>query len=220
MPIRTNRGRAAVYRRLWGWPMRSPRHLVATVLVIGAIVLTVGLIVPKLTGAGNASPATAGNGSGTSTTSQGGGPGSSASGSGQGGAAPVPGAGQTTVPPSSSLPTRQTAPAQTPTSAAPAPKALEIATLWAKAWVNHPEGVTTEQWLTGLKPYTTEEQVAVMSTVDPRNIQATKVTGDPTVKVSYTTSVEAILPTDAGSLDITVIATPQGWRVAKYEQAA
>lgn len=217
MPIRTNRGRAAVYRRLWGWPMRSPKHLVATVLVIGAIVLTVGLIMPKLTGADGGKPGFAGNTGNTTSTSQGSTPTVPGS-SGQGGAAPAP--GQTTSVPPSSLPTRQTAPAQTPTSAAPAPKALEIATLWAKAWVNHPEGVTTEQWLTGLKPYTTEEQVAVMSTVDPRNIQATKVTGEPTVKVSYTTSVEAILPTDAGSLDITVIATPQGWRVAKYEQAA
>lgn len=216
MPIRTNRGRAAVYRRLWGWPMRSPRHLVATALVIGAIVLFVGLIVPRITGSHDASPGAANlNGSSTSQGTP-----APGTGSGQGGAAPVPGAGQTTVPPSSSLPTRQTAPAQTPTSAAPAPKALEVVTLWAKAWVNHPEGVTTEQWLNGLKSYTTEEQLAVMSTVDPRNIQATQVTGDPTVKISYTTSVEAIVPTNAGSLDITVIATPQGWRVAKYEQAA
>lgn len=218
MPIRTNRGRAAVYRRLWGWPMRSPRHLVATALVVGAVVLTVGLIVPKLTGADKPSPGASANlnGSSTSATPRPGGGTGSQPGGGTGAGQPGQ---QTTVPPSS-LPTRQTAPAQTPTSAPPAPKALEIATLWAKAWVNHPEGVTTEQWLTGLKPYTTEEQIAVMSTVDPRNIQATAVTGEAKAKISYTTSVEAILPTNAGSLDITVIATPEGWRVAHYEQAA
>jgi hypothetical protein len=216
MPIRTNRGRAAVYRRLWGWPMRSPRHLVATVLVIAAIVLTVGLIVPKLTGADKASQGGAANIGGTASTSQGGAtnPGSST------GAGAVPPPGQTTSAPPTSLSNRQTAPVQTPTSAPPAAKALDIAVQWVKAWVNHPEGVTTEQWLNGLKPLTTEEQIAVMSTVDPRNIQATAVTGEPTVKVSYTTSVEAIIPTNAGSLDITVIATPEGWRVAKYEQAA
>jgi hypothetical protein len=215
MPIRTNRGRVAVYRRLWGWPMRSPRHLLATVLLIAAFVLTIGLIVPKLTGADNPTPGAAANVGGGTGNSQGSTP--TGPGAGQGAGAPAPGS---TAPPSSSLPTRQSAPAQTPTPAPPAPKALEVATLWAKAWVNHPEGVTTEQWLTALKPYTTEEQAAVMSTVDPRNIQATEVTGPPTVKVSYTASVEAILPTNAGSLDITVINTPQGWRVAKYEQAA
>jgi hypothetical protein len=215
VPIRTNRGRAAVYRRLWGWPMRSPRHLVVTAVVVGALVLTIGMIVPRLTGADKTSGASANLGGATSTTT---GAGTAGAGTGQGGV-PVAGQGTTTTPPSS-LPTRQTAPAQTPTSAAPAPKALEVATLWAKAWVNHPDGVTTEQWLNGLKPYTTEEQVAVMSTVDPRNIQATEVTGAPTTKISYTTSVEATLPTNDATLDSTVIATPQGWRVAHYEQAA
>ena len=39
MPIRTNRGRAAVYRRLWGWPLRSPRHLIGLVVVVLALVL-------------------------------------------------------------------------------------------------------------------------------------------------------------------------------------
>jgi hypothetical protein len=193
--------------------MRSPRHLVATALVIGAVVLTIGLIVPRLTGSDRPAPGAAANLGATSTTTGSGTPGS---GTGQGGA---PTGSQGTTAPTTSLPVRQTAPAQTPTSAAPAPKALETATLWAKAWVNHPEGVTTEQWLNALKPYTTEEQLAVMSTVDPRNIQASEVTGPPTTKVSYTTSVEAILPTNGGTLDITVISTPQGWRVARYEQA-
>ena len=212
MPIRTNRGRAAVYRRLWGWPMRSPRHLVATALVVGALVLTIGLIVPRVTGSDQPAPGAVANLGASSTTT---GPGTPGASSGQGG---VPGT-QTTTAPTTSLPTKQS-PAQTPTSAAPAPKALEIATLWANAWVNHPEGVTTEQWLNALKPYTTEEQLAVMSTVDPRNIKATEVTGPATPKVSYTISVEVTLPTNGGILDITVISTPQGWRVARYEQAA
>jgi hypothetical protein len=211
MPIRTNRGRAAVYRRLWGWPMRSPRHLVATVLIVGALVLTIGLIVPRLNGSAQTSSGNTANVGGTSTTN----PGTSNAGAGQG-AAPAP--GQSTT--STSLSTnRQTAPVQTPTPAPPAPKALEVVTTWARAWLNHPDGVTAEQWLNALKPYTTEEQIAVMSTVDPRNIPATEITGQPTVKVSYTTSVEYLVPTNAGTLDITAISTPAGWRVAKYEQA-
>ena len=217
MPIRTNRGRVAVYRKLWGWPMRSPRHLLATALVILAVVLTVGLIVPRLGGSAASTGAGASLGSGSSTTSPG-----SGAGPGQGGGTAAAPGGQPANPssPTSSLPTRITAPPQTPTSAPPAPKALEVAVLWAKAWVNHPQGITNEQWLNGMRPYTTEEQLAVMSTVDPANIPATAVTGDATAKTSYTTSVEAIVPTNGGTLSITVISTPQGWRVAHYNQAA
>jgi len=40
LPIRTHRGRAAVYRMFWGWPVRSPKHLAATVLAL--VVITIG----------------------------------------------------------------------------------------------------------------------------------------------------------------------------------
>lgn len=215
MPIRTNRGRVAVYRRLWGWPMRSPRHLVATALVIIAVVLTVGLIVPRLTGSGTGSagasastdPGSAANLSQPGTT-----PGQT------GGAAP---GGPTTAPAtSSSLPTRLPSQTQTPSSAPPAAKALDVATQWANAWVNHPQGTTNEQWLAALRPLTTEEQLSIMTSVDPANIPATAVTGNPVVKTSYEKSVEVTVPTNGGPLSITVIERPDGWRVAHYDQAA
>ena len=41
MPIRTNRGRAAVYRRLWGWPLRSPRHLVVALIQMVLILVAI-----------------------------------------------------------------------------------------------------------------------------------------------------------------------------------
>lgn len=216
MPIRTNRGRAAVYRRLWGWPMRSPRHLVATFLVVFAVVLTIGLLVPRLAGPGHDAT---GGAAGTDVSGSGS---AQPGGSGGQGSGATPGGAQTTNTPSptSSLPTRLTAPTQTPTSAPPNPDALGVAVAWAKAWVNHPQGITNEQWLNALRPYTTEEQLAVMSTVDPANIPATAVTGDPVAKASYTNSVLATVPTNGGALSIRVINTPQGWRVAYYEQAA
>ncbi|MFL6144942.1 MAG: hypothetical protein ACJ72N_24140 [Labedaea sp.] len=217
MPLRTNRGRTAVYRKLWNWPMRSPRHLVALGLVMLAVVLFVSLLMPRLSGSDGASETPAGA-AGSSTSSS---------------VAPVPaggpaagtpgGSGQPAAPgttATSSLATRITSPPQTPTSAAPAPKALEVATVWAKAWVTHPQGISNEQWRASLAPYTTEEQLAVMSTVDPANIPATAVTADAVAKTSYTTSVEAMVTTNGGTLSITVIATPQGWRVAHYEAAA
>src|SRR4051794_26764831 len=128
MPIRTNRGRAAVYRKLWGWPMRSPRHLIAAFLVAFVLVLAIGLLVPRLLGAGGSAATGAGTGAATSTTA----------------AAPATGTApvaQTPAAPQSSLPTRITAPSQARTPAPPSPKAIEVATRWAKAWVNHPMGM-------------------------------------------------------------------------------
>ena len=46
MPIRTHRGRAAVYRKFWGWPVRSPAHLTGTVLAAVVIAVGVGVVLP------------------------------------------------------------------------------------------------------------------------------------------------------------------------------
>lgn len=204
MPIRTNRGRAAVYRKIWGWPMRSPRHLIVLIVVLGVVVTAIGIMVPKLVGSAEPTRNAA------ATTDE---PGSSATRT-DGAVAPTneaPGA-------TSSLPTRLSSPPQTPTSAPPEQAALDVATQWGQKWAHHPEGITAEQWLDGLRPLTTEEYIAVMATVDPANIPATTVTGPPVPKASFTTSLEVTLPTDGGGLDITLISTPQGWRVAFYEQ--
>lgn len=204
MPIRTNRGRAAVYRRLWGWPMRSPRHLAIVVFVVAVFVLAAGIVIPQLTGShgkprGAAVETTGSRSTTAPTTSSGNSPGAT------GGA-------------SNTLPTRITSPPSNPKPAAPAKDALDVADQFGRAWVNHPNGMTTDQWLTTLQPFTTEEQLTEMSTVDLRNITATKVTGDPESVESFTSSVKVKLPTDDGDLLITVIETPDGWRVAYYEQ--
>jgi hypothetical protein len=204
MPIRTNRGRAAVYRRLWGWPMRSPRHLAVVVFVVAAIVITVGILVPQLTGGNKPGAGAAAESSGTTTAPS------------TPGTTNTPGVTGST----SALPTRITEPPSAPTSAPPDPAALDVADSWGKAWVNHPEGVTTEEWLADLRPFTTEEQLTEMATVEPGNIGATEVTGDPEVVESFTSSVKVELPTDDGKLLITVIDTPDGWRVAFYEQVS
>jgi hypothetical protein len=120
----------------------------------------------------------------------------------------------------SALPTRITEPPSAPTSAPPDPAALDVADSWAKAWVDHPEGVSTEDWIEDLRPFTTEEQLTEMATVEPGNIGATKVTDDPEVVESFTSSVKVEVPTDDGNLLITVIDTPDGWRVAFYEQVS
>ncbi|MGW5722299.1 hypothetical protein ACWEVP_39425 [Amycolatopsis sp. NPDC003865] len=199
MPIRTNRGRAAVYRRLWGWPLRSPRHLMGTLVFLAILVTALGIVLPKVVGKpqAKASPTT--------------GPTTSVTATPPGVAAPVP---------TSNLPTRLSAPLATPTTAAPNGDAVRVAKEWAAAWVNHPAGITSEQWLAQLKPFTTEEYLPVMASVDPANIPATKVTGEPVVGTSYTSSVQLTIPTDGPKLAITVVNTNAGWRVADYDQAS
>jgi hypothetical protein len=199
MPIRTNRGRAAVYRRLWGFPLRSPRHLAGTAVVVAMLIIAIGIVVPQVLGprqSTNLTPARIGDPS-TSATIR-------------------PTSGSSSAP----MSTRLTAPLVQPTSAAPNPDALNVAKLWAQAWVNHPAGITNAQWLDGLRPYTTDEFLPQMSTVDPVNIPAGRLTGEPTATQSYTSSVQVLVPTDGPKLSITVSQTSAGWRVSEYDQAS
>lgn len=203
MPIRTNRGRAAVYRKLWGWPLRSPRHLAVAAFVAVLLITAAGVVIPRLTGASGGA-ATAGTGGASTPATEGMAPGAPRPG-GTGGVA-------------TSLPTRVASPTLTPSSAPPAPEAVQVAKDWAAAWVNHPEGTTAEQWLAGLRPHTTEEYMAVMDSVDPANVPARQIAGEPEVVLSHPKSVEVEVPTDGPRLRLTVIQTDRGWRVANYEQ--
>jgi hypothetical protein len=215
MPIRTNRGRAAVYRRLWGWPLRSPRHLVVTLVGLTILAIAIGIVAAHAHGIAAKQQATGGSavtgsaGGVPTTTAT---PGGTATGSVSGDAAP-----STPVPTDV---TRLSGPPDTPVSAPPPPAALDVITTWGRAWVNHPVGMTNAQWLAQLAPYTTQEFLPVMNSVNVANIDATEVTGAPQVTKSYTDSVEAMLPTNAGQLDITAIDTPQGWLVASYTEAS
>ncbi|MFC0547529.1 hypothetical protein [Kutzneria chonburiensis] len=199
MPIRTNRGRSAVYRKLWGWPLRSPRHLITFVIIIVALGIIVAMVIPKAPSTGSAQP----TGDTTSGTSSGGTSNQST---------------DTTT--TTTQPTRLTSPLLSPTPAPPAPQALDVAQKWVTAWAKHPAGITNQQWLEQLKPYTTDEFLPQMGTVDPANVPATKVTGAAVSVDSTTSSVVADVPTDGGTIQVTVITTPnQGWRVSKYDKA-
>jgi hypothetical protein len=200
MPIRTNRGRSAVYRRLWGWPLRSPRHLITFVIIIIALGIIVAMVIPRTSSTGSAQPA------GDTTSSP---PGSTST-------SGTSSTGGTTTPPQ----TRLTSPLLSPTPAPPDPHALDVAVNWVKAWATHPAGITNAQWLAQLKPYTTDEFLPQMATVDPANVPATKVTGSAVSVDSTTSSVVTDVPTDGGTIQVTVITTPnEGWRVSKFDKA-
>jgi hypothetical protein len=204
MPIRTNRGRAAVYRRLWGWPLRSPRHLVGAIvgLIVIAIAVAIGLSHLHSTSATNSANLT----NPASTT------------------VAAPATSQALAPPavsgSTQPSTRIASPPETPTTAPPAPQALQVVQEWGEAWVNHPVGMTNQAWLGQLAPYTEPEFLPQLSSVNLANIPATQVTGPASAISSYTSSVVALLPTNGGNLQITVVSTPQGWQVSAYTEAS
>lgn len=192
MPIRTNRGRAAVYRKVWGWPLRSPRHLIGTVLVVAIVAVGIAIGVTR---------SRAGSGQPEHNLS-----------------GPVSAPSTVVVPtsvPASELPNRITS-VPPPSSAPPAPAALALATKWTQAWAHHPQGITNRQWVAGLRPYTTPDFLPELSSVDPANVPATRVTGKPRPIRSFAASVTATVPTDGGPIRVTVIKTGQGWRVSDY----
>jgi hypothetical protein len=200
VPIRTNRGRAAVYRRLWGWPLRSPKHLVITGLLVAVISGGLGFLLPEILGQRQAQP-TAASSSATTTRS------------------PWLGQNKDTGGGQPATTATRLSPVDSRTSAPPDPAGLDVATKWGAAWVKN-QGVNKEQWLAGLAPYTTEEYLrAKMATVEIANIRATAVTGPATATASYAGSLTVTLPTNGPKLSLTLIKTADGWRVAGYDEA-
>lgn len=194
MPIRMNRGRAAVYRRLWAWPLRSPRHLAVAALTFAVLATVIGLLIPESSNPPSAR--TAANRATTSSTQ--------------------PSRATSTAPSGTQRPAVTTTP---PAQAPPAPEALAVASAWANAWVNHPAGITSEQWTAQLAPLTTDEFIPQLRTIDPANIPSTRVTGPPTPTKSTAKAVELDIVTDGAVLHLTVIATPAGWRVSAYDRS-
>lgn len=203
MPIRSPKGRGAAYRALWQWPLRSPARLIGCLVVVLGLAIglnaATGLIGSRSGGGGGlfgpmSSPVAA-------PAAQPGAP-----------AAPRP-ANPTRLPPVAEL-----TPAQLPLAQAP-PAALTAAMKWSQAWAKHPDGTTTQTWVKGLRPWTTSEYLSVLSTVDPANVPATKVTGAAKAVAVSPKSVRVEVPTDALTLLVLVTETGGEWRVAAYDRA-
>ncbi len=200
MPIRSPRGRSAAYRSIWQWPLRSPTRLVLALAVLVVIGIGVGYAVRAVGGTPPAGSAPA-SGAGASSTSGG------------------PSTGRTPAPtsPTALPPVPELTPRTLPPSSAPA-AALAVAARWSAAWIRPPEGTTPQQWLEGLRPLTTEEYLGVLSGVDPQNIPATRVTGEPRAVRVAERSVQAEVPTDTLTLVVLVVDTETGWRVAGHDR--
>ncbi len=196
MPIRSPRGRAAAYRALWAWPLRSPARLAVTATGVVAVVVAVTV------GIGMTRPQAVPTPSPTPTPN----------------VVVGPGGPPLTPEPTALPPVADLKPTTLPVSAAPS-AALQVASTWARAWVRPPDGTPPAKWLDGLRATTTDEYLGVLAGVDPSNIPATKVTGGAKAVAVSPRSLQVQVPTDALTLLITVVDTDAGWRVSGYDRA-
>ncbi|MGH3935317.1 MAG: hypothetical protein ACRDS1_10140 [Pseudonocardiaceae bacterium] len=192
MPIRTHRGRGAVYRSLWGWPLRSPKHLAGAVLALVAIAVGIGLALPD----GAASPVRAVPSSSPRINSF----------------APASRpALPATNPPAPPAARSIVTPAPTP--------ALFVAKSWVRAFLTVPDGISSARWLEQLRPYTTDELLPELRSIDPANVPAAQISGEPRTVSSNPSSAEVDVPTTGVVVRLLVVSTPAGWRVAGYQRA-
>ncbi len=189
MPIRTHRGRAAVYRTIWGWPLRSPRHLVAVVLALVAIGAGVAVALP---GDGRSGSPVATDASGTERANA------------------FDPASRSATP--SASPVNEFERQETE-------RARAVADAWVRAYLTTPEGMTSGRWVEHLRPHTVAGLLPELRTVDPANVPDARLTGPPRTISATETSARFDVPTSALVLRVELAATPDGWRVSGYERS-
>ncbi|MCD2192948.1 hypothetical protein LQ327_06035 [Actinomycetospora endophytica] len=194
MPIRTRRGRSSAYRGLWEWPLHSPIRFLVLLVFVAVVVGGVAYLGNWLSPHSGRSP---------------------------GALAPVPDVPTVTAAPAApAAPPPELTPTNLPLSAAPQ-AALGVAQRWAGAWANHPAGMTGAQWSDQLRPYTTDEYLPTLASVDPGNIPSSRVTGPPQAVEVHPDSVRVRVPTDAVTLQLLLVQVgPGDWRVAGYDRAS
>ncbi len=206
--VRAQYGRAAVWRRLWGWPLRSPRRMGMVLLVLFGVGLGIGYL------SDGAAPDAPDRGTVVADPD-------ASVGRFQDGPAwessnvqPVdpspPDAG-----PKLSVPDLGPTRPQTPAAAA----VVDVAQRFASGWVNHPEGMTSEEWVAQLRPFTARSYWTALESVSPANVPAEKVTRAPRV-VTIGGGVAVVdVATDELILRLNMARLEDGWRVMSYERA-
>jgi hypothetical protein len=192
VPIRTHRGRAAVYRRFWGWPVRSPKHLAGTMLTLAVIGLGLGHALPD-----HRAHKTSAVPADSHRVTQ---------------FSPVP---RPALPETGRA---RTPGGPTPAAAAPA-AALTVAQSWVNAFLTVPKGITPARWVEQLRPYTTDDLFPQLLSIDPANVPAAQIIEAPRAVSVSAASAEVDVPTTAVVVRLLLVSTPAGWRVASYERA-
>lgn len=104
----------------------------------------------------------------------------------------------------------------TPPPSAPAPQeAAATVASFMTAWLKR--SLTSEQWWAGVAPYCEQSYAAQLRTVDPGRVPAGKVTGPLKLTDSRTDTAVYEVPTDNGTLKVTVTTVDGSWKVTDSE---
>ncbi|MFI0796620.1 hypothetical protein ACH4OY_28630 [Micromonospora rubida] len=96
--------------------------------------------------------------------------------------------------------------------ASPDPAAVAAATRFVRAWAR--PGLPADRWLAGVQPLAIPAYAELLTTVNPANVPASRVTGPGWVSSALTARMVVDIPTDAGVLRVTVVRSGHRWLVA------
>ena len=122
-----------------------------------------------------------------------------------------------------SSPAGATVPSTTPsTSGTLSPSASQsvtrVATAFAQAWSS--SGRSQQEWTRGIQPFVTPALAAGLAQTDPARVPATKVTGEAVLLTTSATSAQVRVPTDGGSIVVTLKRAGSGpWQVSDVAPA-
>ncbi|MFY1634678.1 hypothetical protein ACN27F_15600 [Solwaraspora sp. WMMB335] len=86
-----------------------------------------------------------------------------------------------------------------------------VAQAFAGAWIQR--RLSAGQWHAGLVPYATEELAAKLDGVDPLDVPAERITGDPELIPYATNLVEVVIEVDSGKLRLRLTGPDGRWLV-------
>ena len=87
-----------------------------------------------------------------------------------------------------------------------------VATDFTTAWLHH-IGVSGAAWLKAVDRYATERLVGQLADADPQTVPANRITGPLAVTDHSASWVEVAVPTDAGTLTLSLLADQGRWQV-------
>jgi len=87
-----------------------------------------------------------------------------------------------------------------------------VATTFATEWVRT-AGVTAARWRASLLALSTDRLDAELANANPQTVPADRVTGTPSLTDRAASFVQASVPTDAGTLVLSLLATDGRWQV-------
>ncbi|MBM0201970.1 hypothetical protein JNW90_01715 [Micromonospora sp. STR1s_5] len=100
-----------------------------------------------------------------------------------------------------------------PTTAATAdPAAVSAAVEFTRAWAR--PDLPTDRWLAGVRPYAIPAYAELLTTVQPTNVPATRVTGLGRAVAATADRVDVDVTTDAGVLRVVCVRSSGRWLVA------